>query len=215
MRKLFGVLLSAGLAFMGTAASATSMPHGLIALTSLVCTCGTPMGIRSSVGTILVESGGHPWAIGDNDGKRSYYFATMAEAVQAAEGLMNAGHTNLDIGLSQINTQHFAAYGLTVETAFVPCTNVNTGMSILWKSFTASRAKYGSEAAALAASFTAYNSGHFAVGSTYSHNVWDMASALPPTLTEADCKHSVQVAHKPKASTYHVVASVRRRGVPQ
>ena len=214
MNRLLGLLLAAGLVFMGTPASAASMPHGLIALTSLVCTCGTPMGIRSSVGTILVESGGHPWAIGDNDGKRSYYFATMVEAVQAAEGLMNAGHTNLDIGLSQVNTQNFAAYGLTVETAFVPCNNVNTGMSILWKSFTASRARYGSDAAALAASFTAYNSGHFAVGSTYSHNVWDMASALPPTLTEADCKHGVQVAHISKASS-HVIASVRRRGVPQ
>jgi type IV secretion system protein VirB1 len=214
MNRLLGLLLAAGLVFIGTPVSSASMPHGLIALTSLVCTCGTPMGIRSSVGTILVESGGHPWAIGDNDGKRSYYFATMVEAVQAAESLMNVGHTNLDIGLSQVNTQNFAAYGLTVETAFVPCKNVNTGMSILWKSFATSRARYGSDAAALAASFTAYNSGHFAVGSTYSHNVWDMASALPPTLTEADCKHGVQVAHRSKVPS-HVIASVRRRGVPQ
>lgn len=213
MRRVAGMLMAVAVFLLvGSPAPAATMPHGLIALTSLVCTCGTSMGVRSSVATILVESGGHPWAIGDNDGKQSYFFATMAEAVQAAEGLVAAGHRNLDVGLSQVNTQNFAAYGLTIETAFVPCKNVNTGMTILWNSFKASRAAYGTESAALAAAFTAYNSGHFAVGSAYSRNVWEMASSLPPGLTEADCRKPAQLAH---AKTAPPSDAARRRRAMQ
>ena len=83
---------------------------------------------------IKVESGGNPYAIGDNTARRSYFPVSKSDAVQLAGYLLSQGH-NLDMGLMQINSCHLGEKGLSLDVLFDPCANVNFGTGLLAEYF--------------------------------------------------------------------------------
>lgn len=96
------------------------------------------------------ESGGHPWSINDNNGKRSYRLKTKEEAVLKATELISSGHS-IDMGLAQINSKNLRWLGLSVAQVFDPCTNISAGAKVLTQGYQ----KTGSLPAAL----SMYNTG--------------------------------------------------------
>lgn len=79
---------------------------------------------------IKQESGGRPWVINDNNGRRSYRLNSKAEAVLKATELISAGHS-IDMGLAQINSKNLGWLNLSVEQVFNPCTNIAAGARVL------------------------------------------------------------------------------------
>src|SRR4051812_12866091 len=77
-----------------------------------------------------VESGIRPNAIHDNATGQSFFPDTMQAAIALARKLVAAGH-RIDAGVMQVASGNWAAYGLTVETAFDPRANICAGARIL------------------------------------------------------------------------------------
>jgi type IV secretion system protein VirB1 len=96
------------------------------------------------------ESGGHPWSINDNNGRRSYRLKSKDEAVLKATELISAGHS-IDMGLAQINSKNLRWLGLSVEEAFEPCTNISAGAQVLTRGFL--------QTGSLPAALSIYNTG--------------------------------------------------------
>lgn len=114
----------------------------------LACAPAVDPVMMSSI--VKQESGGHPWSINDNNGKRSYRLKSKDEAVLKATELISAGHS-IDMGLAQINSKNLRWLGLSVTQAFDPCTNVAAGATVLTQGYQ----KTGSLQAAL----SIYNTG--------------------------------------------------------
>lgn len=119
------------------------------------------------------ESGGHPWSINDNNGKRSYRLKSKDEAVLKATELISAGHS-IDMGLAQINSKNLRWLGLSVAQVFDPCTNVSAGAKVLTQGYQ----KTGSLPAAL----SMYNTGkpNSPRGQEYARQVLRHAGVIVP-----------------------------------
>jgi type IV secretion system protein VirB1 len=126
---------------------------------------------------VLYESGGRPFAIGDNTTRRSYFPSTRSEAEALAATLSAAGH-NLDLGYAQINTSNLAAYGLNMVSAFDPCRNVSAGSRILLGAYASAIQRFGATPPPLAQALSAYNSGRFTLGSGYAARLFATAAAF-------------------------------------
>ncbi len=102
----------------------------LYVLTTFCTQCGPAVDPSLTQAIIKVESGGNPYAIGDNTARRSYFPVSKSDAVQLAGYLLSQGH-NLDMGLMQINSCHLGEKGLSLDVLFDPCANVNFGAGLL------------------------------------------------------------------------------------
>jgi type IV secretion system protein VirB1 len=126
---------------------------------------------------IVHESGGFANAIDDDTTRRSYRPASRLEAVRMARELLRAGHT-IDVGYAQIDSGNFGAYGLDLERAFDPCTNLRTAASILTADYERATHTYGPGQTALAHALSAYNSGNDWAGTSYAAAVFATAATL-------------------------------------
>lgn len=119
------------------------------------------------------ESGGHPWSINDNNGKRSYRLKTKEEAVLKAAELISAGHS-IDMGLAQVNSKNLRWLGLSIAQVFDPCTNISAGAKVLTQGYQ----KTGSLPAAL----SMYNTGkaNSPRGQEYARQVLRHAGVVVP-----------------------------------
>lgn len=119
------------------------------------------------------ESGGHPWSINDNHGKKSYRLKSKDEAVLKATELISAGHS-IDMGLAQINSKNLRWLGLSVAQVFDPCTNISAGAKVLTHGYQ----KTGSLPAAL----SMYNTGkpNSPRGQEYARQVLRHAGVVVP-----------------------------------
>jgi type IV secretion system protein VirB1 len=167
--------------------------------------CAPQIGAQTMAGIVQHESGWKPWTIGDNTTRRAYYEQSEHDVIVRARALLAQGD-NLDTGLAQVNSDNFAAYGLTIETAFNPCRNVAIGAKILAGDYndaigtnwtgrpiaTASEV-YEQEQQALIHALSAYNSGKFWASMKYASDVYSIASHVQiqtdpnrmPTVTAA------------------------------
>jgi len=102
----------------------------LFVLTTFCVQCGPSVDPSLTKAIIRVESGGNPFAIGDNTARRSYFPVSKADAVQLAGYLLSQGH-NLDMGLMQINSCHLGKKRLSLDDLFDPCENIKFGTSLL------------------------------------------------------------------------------------
>jgi len=130
--------------------------------------CAANVAPSTMAAIIRVESGGNPWAIGDNTTKSRVIPTPKSaeEAISIATILINKGH-NLDLGLSQINSDNLKKYKVSVREIFDPCTNVKVGSTILSRFYAKSVAKYGEGEKSLFHALSAYNTGSFYRGPTY------------------------------------------------
>ncbi len=108
------------------------------------------------------ESGFNPYAIGVVGGSVPQP-KTLEDAIETAKGLHKAGK-NFSMGLAQINKKNLPKFGLTYETVFQPCQNLQTGARILEDCF--NRASSVGSQIALQKALSCYYSGNFKTGFT-------------------------------------------------
>jgi type IV secretion system protein VirB1 len=132
---------------------------------SLAPACAPQVHADTAQALVSVESAFNPWAIGVVGGALVRQPQNRTEAIATAKALRAAGW-NFSVGLSQINVGNFERLGLTVESAFEPCTNLAAMQTVLAECFdrasgTESKA---ADQVALRKALSCYYSGNFATG---------------------------------------------------
>jgi type IV secretion system protein VirB1 len=138
----------------------------VLALAALIRHCAPAVAPSTMAAIVQVESGGDPFAIGDNTAGRSYYPHDRATAERLARRLLDAGHL-LDLGIAQIDSMNFAGFGATVHTIFDPCVNLNVGARILSDDYAFAMGRYRDAQVALRHAIGMYNTGRLNAGTRY------------------------------------------------
>jgi type IV secretion system protein VirB1 len=149
---------------------------------ALALTCAPQVHTGTVAALVQVESGFNPWAIGVVGGSLEHQPHDRAEALATARALRRAGW-NFSVGLGQINVGNFARLGLTLESAFDPCTNLAAMQRVLVDCFDRVAAIPPNtlpEQPALRRALSCYYSGNFSTGvqQGYVHRVAVAAAAL-------------------------------------
>jgi type IV secretion system protein VirB1 len=138
----------------------------VFALAALIRHCAPAVAPSTMAAIVQVESGGDPFAIGDNTTRRSYYPHDRATAERLARQLLDAGHL-FDVGIAQIDSMNFTAFGVTAHTIFDPCVNLSVGARILSDDYTFAARRYGDGQVALRHAIGMYNTGRLNGGASY------------------------------------------------
>ncbi|MDD3760576.1 MAG: transglycosylase SLT domain-containing protein, partial [Acidithiobacillus sp.] len=88
----------------------------------------------------------------------------------------------VDVGIAQVDTENFAAYGLSPANAFDACTNLRVGGQILAADYFKAARKLGPGQTALYHAFEAYNSGRLWGDSGYANQILN-AAGMPVQVT--------------------------------
>ena len=130
-----------------------------------------PMVAPSTMSAIVqVESGGNPLAMWNNSTRSMVIPGSRAQAIQYLRQAIAAGQ-RVDVGLAQVDTENFAAFGLTPGTAFHVCTNLRAGAEILRQDWNQSLASGYRGQQALYHAFEAYNSGRLTGDAAYANRI--------------------------------------------
>jgi len=148
-------------------------------LASLLLACAPLIAPGTAQALIATESGANPYAIGVVAGRLVRQPANLSEAVATARALDAAGH-NFSVGLGQINKANFSKYGLTLETAFDPCKNLQAMQDILVDCFDRA-ARRAQAQTALRQAFSCYYSGNFQTGFDHGYVRKVVAAWSPPS----------------------------------
>ena len=143
-------------------------------LVMLIQACAPMVHHTTMESVITVESSGNPYAIGVVNGSLVRQPKNKAEAIATAQMLEQRG-MNYSVGVAQVNKHNFKKYGLTLESAFDPCTNVNAGGRILHACYASSlKTQNNNTQAHLARAFSCYYSGRLdsSVGHKYAAQVF-------------------------------------------
>ena len=100
------------------------------AFSALVTVCAPLVDASTASALVAVESGFNPHAIGVVGGVLERQPRNRAEALSTASYLQAKGW-NFSVGLAQINVRNFARLGLTLESAFEPCSNLAAMQTVL------------------------------------------------------------------------------------
>jgi type IV secretion system protein VirB1 len=143
---------------------------------ALALACAPQVHTQTAHALVSVESAFNPWAIGVVGGALVRQPRQRAEALATARALQASGW-NFSVGLGQINVGNFERLGLTLDSAFEPCTNLAAMQSVLAECFDRARAAAATAAAATAPAtsppldqaalrqaLSCYYSGNFATG---------------------------------------------------
>jgi type IV secretion system protein VirB1 len=90
---------------------------------ALALACAPQVHAHTAHALVSVESAFNPWAIGVVGGALVRQPRHRAEALATAKALQAEGW-NFSVGLGQINVGNFERLGLTLDSAFEPCTNL-------------------------------------------------------------------------------------------
>ncbi|NRF71365.1 lytic transglycosylase domain-containing protein [Aquincola sp. S2] len=131
-------------------------------LGTLIAACAPLVAPATAHALVHQESGGHQFAIGVVDARLERQARSMAEALATVRQLEVEG-MNYSVGLAQINRSNFARLGLTAQTAFEPCANLQAMQVILGECFERASRK-ASEQQALRMALSCYYSGNFQTG---------------------------------------------------
>ncbi|MBY6141968.1 lytic transglycosylase domain-containing protein [Leisingera daeponensis] len=128
------------------------------------CAPGVALHILEKI--VRSESAFNPFAIGVNGpDSRSYAPASAAEAAAVSRKLIAKG-ASIDMGLGQINSANLTWLGLTPETVFDPCRNLEASAKVLRDGYERAREAGASREDALGKALSAYNTGSFTRGFT-------------------------------------------------
>ena len=147
---------------------------------ALALSCAPGVHATTAQAVASVESSLNPWAIGVVGGALERQPSSRAEALATAHALRTQGW-NFSVGLGQINARNFARLGLSLETAFEPCTNLAAMQTVLADCFErAGTAVPAASQAALRRALSCYYSGNFSTGFRhgYVRKVVSAASAI-------------------------------------
>ena len=151
-------------------------------LDTLLLACAPLIAPDTAWALISVESAAHPYAIGVVAGRLTRQPRNRLEALATARALEAAG-VNYSVGLAQINRTNFARLGLSLETAFAPCENVQAMQSILAECFGRAGGREAPQVA-LRRALSCYYSGNFRTGFRHGYvrkvlDAWRRGSGLP------------------------------------
>lgn len=143
-------------------------------LSGLISRCAPTVHPETMAALISAESRGHQYALADAGPLnlpwaqrkhlvRSYYFSSLDEAVEMAEGLIARGHT-VSLGLTQVNDRNLAGLGVSIREVFDPCVNLSAGGKIVTEFYGKAVRQFGPGPRALRAAISAYNSGDWSRG---------------------------------------------------
>lgn len=138
---------------------------------ALSLACAPQVHADTSRALVSVESAFNPWAIGVVGGSLERQPRSGAEALATARALKATGW-NFSVGLGQINVGNFDRLGLTLESAFEPCSNLSAMQTVLAECFdraTASPTAPPQRQSALRQALSCYYSGNFATGFKHSY----------------------------------------------
>jgi type IV secretion system protein VirB1 len=110
-------------------------------LLALAQQCAPGVSPLTLTAIVQVESAGHPFVINSNTSKKSFRFNTPHEAAAVARQLLARGD-NIDIGLGQVNSQHYKNLGLTPERLMDGCTNLRTAGQLLTEKYAAVSSRF-------------------------------------------------------------------------
>jgi len=89
----------------------------------------------AQIGAVLVESHTDAWAMHDDNTGASYYPQTFQTALKIEAELLASDHAihgrGIDVGIAQINSRNFRAYGLTPARALHACDNLAVSSRML------------------------------------------------------------------------------------
>ncbi|MDA8114497.1 MAG: lytic transglycosylase domain-containing protein [Acidithiobacillus sp.] len=158
--------------------------QGATPVAQLVRQCAPFVAPSTLSAIVRVESGGRPLAILDNATGRDYHPQSVQQGVQIINHLLSIGHRQLDVGIAQVDTENFTAYGLTPATALNACENIRVGAKILEAAYRQSAATYGQGQTALYHAFEAYNSGRLIGDPSYANKI--LAAAGVPVVVQGN-----------------------------
>ena len=132
---------------------------------ALALACAPQVHADTARALVSVESAFNPWAIGVVGGALVRQPRHRAEALATAKALQVAGW-NFSVGLGQINVGNFERLGLSVESAFEPCSNLAAMQTVLAECFdrASGSAAKAADQVALRQALSCYYSGNFATG---------------------------------------------------
>jgi type IV secretion system protein VirB1 len=130
---------------------------------ALALACAPQVHADTARALVSVESAFNPWAIGVVGGELLRQPRHRAEALTTARALHAAGW-NFSVGLGQINIGNFQRLGLTLDSAFEPCTNLAAMQAVLAECFARASARTASPDRALRDALSCYYSGNFSTG---------------------------------------------------
>ncbi|EBP7231729.1 lytic transglycosylase domain-containing protein [Salmonella enterica] len=135
------------------------------ALAALLMQCGGNVDPVTLKTIFSVESGFNPYVVANVTKETSHYFKNENEAIHFVNELASKGE-KYSAGLGQIYVGNFKSYGLTNETAFDFCKNINVASQIFEKCYyrALESGKYPDEQDALRAAASCYYSNNFTRG---------------------------------------------------
>ncbi|MHB1678843.1 MAG: lytic transglycosylase domain-containing protein [Sulfuriferula sp.] len=137
---------------------------------TLIQQCAPRVSPATMAAIVRVESGGNPLAMWNNGTRAMVIPGDLSQARQYLSRAMAAGQ-RVDVGLAQVDTENFAAYGLTPANAFDACTNLKAGAAILRRDWRQALAAGYHGQQALYHAFEAYNSGRLWGDSQYAVHI--------------------------------------------
>jgi type IV secretion system protein VirB1 len=132
-------------------------------LLALLLACAPQVDATTARALVQVESAANPYAIGVVGGALRRQPTNRTEAIATAKALQTAGW-NFSVGLAQINLRNFERLGLTVESAFEPCANLQAMQAVLGECFARASAQTASPGHAVRNALSCYSSGNFTTG---------------------------------------------------
>jgi type IV secretion system protein VirB1 len=153
-------------------------PASFVALVTL---CAPLVHPSTAQALVRVESSFNPNAIGVVGGALRRQPATAAEALATARYLQ-AGERDFSVGLAQINVRNFPRLGLSLQSAFDPCRNLQAMQDVLGECL--DRAGSGAHPQQdLRRALSCYYSGNFVTGFRHGYvgRVVEAARLVHPT----------------------------------
>lgn len=132
-------------------------------LSVLLATCAPQVHPTTAGALIEVESQRNPNAIGVVGGALTRQPKTRSQALATARALQAQGW-DFSVGLAQINQRNFARLGLTLESAFDPCTNLNAMQVVLVECFDRTATAAPSNSRRVRDALSCYYSGNLSTG---------------------------------------------------
>lgn len=197
-------------------AAVSGSAHADDKMLALMAECAPSVHWSTMSAIVKVESSGKAFALADagpldvpyaqrKNMVHSYFPSSLEEASQLARALIADGHT-VSLGLSQVNDRNLDHYGLTIEQALDPCTNLATGAKILSDFYKRASKQYGEGKEALQAAISAYNSGSFerGISNGYVGQVYAAAGIVPALTTDSprnDAARPMRVSYARSAAS--------------
>jgi type IV secretion system protein VirB1 len=158
---------------------------------ALAAACAPLVDAGTAQALVRVESALNPHAIGVVGGHLERQPRTRSEAITTARALQAKGR-DFSVGLAQINQRNFGRLGLTIETAFEPCSNLTVMQTLLLDCF--KRATSGGDAVqrSLRQALSCYYSGNFTTGFDHGYTRRVVKAAQSPAVRLQPSLHSTK-----------------------